>query len=351
MNQYVGMKSGGGQSDFVDYRSDTVTKPSEEMKQAAMECPLGDDVYGEDPTVNALEEKMSVMLGKEAALFLPSGSMSNLVSLLAHCGRGEEVLVGDQYHIYRDEAHGASVLGGIAMDPLKTNAFGAVKLDDVIKAIKPNDSHCAITKLLCLENTVSGCVQNQVDIDTIAATAKENGLAVHLDGARLFNAAATQDANVADLVKNADTVSICLSKGIGAPAGSVMVGPKNLVDYARRQRKLLGGGMRQVGIIAACCLYGLEHNVPRLKHDHMKTKHLGTELAKIAQLGINLDMVQTNMMFINPGRDDAEALSAFLYERDILIGGQNSPRMVVHLDISEDDIERTIGAFNDFYRN
>jgi threonine aldolase len=351
MNQYVGMKSSSGEAGFVDFRSDTVTKPSDEMKQAAMECPLGDDVYGEDPTVNALEEKMSKMLDKEAALFLPTGSMSNLVSLLAHCKRGEEILVGDQYHIYRDEARGASVLGGIAMDPLKTDVFGAMKLDDMIEAIKPDDSHCAITKLLCLENTVSGCVQNQADIDTIATTAKEKGLTVHLDGARLFNAAAAQNANVADLAKNADTVSICLSKGIGAPAGSVMVGPKKLVDYARRQRKLLGGGMRQIGIIAACCLYGLEHNVPRLRHDHMKTKHLGTELSKIAQLGINLDMVQTNMMFINPGENDREALSAFLYERGILIGGQNSPRMVVHLDISEDDVERTISAFNEFYRN
>ncbi|MBT5074267.1 MAG: low-specificity L-threonine aldolase, partial [Kordiimonadaceae bacterium] len=169
--------------------------------------------------------------------------------------------------------------------------------------------------------------------------------------ARLFNAAAAQDADVAELAKNADTVSICLSKGIGAPAGSVMVGPKNLVNYARRQRKLLGGGMRQVGIIAACCLYGLEHNVPRLKYDHMKTKHLGTELSKIEQLGINLDMVQTNMIYINPGDDDAEALRSFLYERGILIGGQRSARIVVHLDISEDDIEKTVKAFNDFYKN
>lgn len=351
MNQYVGLKSRNSQSDFIDFRSDTVTKPSEEMKQAAMECALGDDVYGEDPTVNALEDKMSEMLGKEAALFLPTGSMSNLVSLLAHCGRGEEILVGDQYHIYRDEAHGASVLGGISMDPLTTDAFGAISLDDVIKGIKPDDSHCAITKTLCLENTVSGCVQNQKEIDVIAIAAKKNGLTVHLDGARLFNAATAQDAHIADLTKNVDTVSICLSKGIGAPAGSVMVGPKHLVDYARRQRKLLGGGMRQVGIIAACCLYGLEHNVPRLKHDHMKTKHLATELSKITQLGINLDMVQTNMLFVNPGEDDSEALSTYLYERGIIVGGQARSRMVVHLDISEDDVERTICAFNDFYRN
>jgi|TARA_B110000305_G_scaffold63810_1_gene71001 threonine aldolase len=350
MTHYVGMKSTNGQSGFIDFRSDTVTKPSSEMKQAAMDCVLGDDVYGEDPTVNELEEKMATLLEKEAALFLPTGSMSNLVSLLAHCGRGEEILVGDKYHIYRDEANGASVLGGIAMDPLKTDVFGALDIHDIIKAIKPNDSHCSITKLLCLENTVAGCVQNQKDIDIIATTAKKSDLAIHLDGARLFNAAVAQEVSISTLVKNVDTVSICLSKGLGAPAGSVMVGPKKLVNYARRQRKLLGGGMRQIGIIAACCLYGIEHNVKQLKHDHIKTKRLSSELSKISQLGINLDMVQTNMMFIHPDRDEAEALSTFLYERKILIGGQNSPRMVVHLDISEDDIESTISAFNEFYQ-
>jgi threonine aldolase len=351
MNQYAGMASTDGRTDYIDFRSDTVTKPSLGMKQAAMECPLGDDVYGEDPTVNRLEEKTATMLNKEAALFLPTGSMSNLVSLLAHCRRGEEVLVGDQYHIYRDEAKGASVLGGIALEPLKTDQFGAVKLDDMLCAIKPDDSHCAITKLLSIENTVAGCVQNQLEIDKIAIAAKENGLSVHLDGARLFNAAVAQGANVADLVRNMDTISICLSKGIGAPAGSVMVGPKQLVDYARRQRKLLGGGMRQVGIIAACCLYGIEYNVPRLKQDHIKTKQLGEELSKIEPLGIDMDMVQTNMLFLNTVEEDTAALRGFLNERGILIGGQVKPRMVVHLDISEDDIERTIGAFNDFYRN
>lgn len=351
MSQYDGMTSALGQSNYVDLRSDTVTRPSDVMKQAAMDCPLGDDVYGEDPTVNKLEETMAEMLGKEAGLFLPTGSMSNLVSLLAHCQRGEEVLVGDQYHIYRDEARAASVLGGIAMEPLKTNAFGAVNLDDVVGAIKPDDSHCAITKLLSLENTVAGCVQNQHKIDAIALAAKQNGLSVHLDGARLFNAAAAQECHVSELVKNMDTVSLCLSKGVGAPAGSIMVGPKHLVDYARRQRKMLGGGMRQAGILAACCLYGIEHNVPKLKEDHLKTKRLSEALSKIEQLGINQDMVQTNMLFLNPGEEDASALKAFLNEKGIFIGGQAKARLVVHLDISENDIDRIIYAFNDFYRN
>lgn len=349
MSQYSNMMS-PSDGHFIDFRSDTATKPSNEMKQAAMECPLGDDVYGEDPTVNALEKKMATILDKEAGLFLPTGSMSNLVSLLSHCGRGEEVLVGDQYHIYRDEARSASVLGGISMTPIKTDQFGEVNLLDIIGAIKPNDSHCPITKLLSLENTVAGCVQDQTKLDTLMIAAKERGLSVHLDGARLFNAAVAQKANIADLAKFADTVSICLSKGIGAPAGSVMVGPKNLVDYARRQRKLLGGGMRQVGFIAACGNYGIDYNVPRLKCDHVKAKNLGTELSKIPQLGINIDMVQTNMLFLNPVSEDVEDLIVFLYDRNIIIGGQSSIRMVVHLDISEDDIERTIDAFNDFYK-
>lgn len=351
MSHYSEMVSGDGSKTYIDFRSDTVTKPSFEMKQAAMEAPLGDDVYGEDPTVQALEEKMADLIGKEAALFLPTGSMSNLVSLLSHCARGEEVLVGDQYHIYSAEAHGASVLGGLALHPIRTDQYGAVKLDDVLEAIKPDDCHYAVTKLLCLENTVSGCVQDQVTIDTIACAAKKKGLRIHLDGARLFNAAAAQNANVKDLAKNADTVSICLSKGIGAPVGSVMVGPKVLVDYARRQRKMLGGGMRQAGFIAACCLYGLEHNVPLLKHDHKKTLYLAQELSNIEALSVNLDMVQTNMLFINPGDEDAAALSAFLYDRNILVSSSSTARMVVHLDISESDIQLTIDAFNDFYRN
>lgn len=349
MSAYAAMMSGEGDQ-FIDFRSDTVTRPNVEMKQAAMDCLLGDDVYGEDPTVNALEEKVANMTGKEAALFLPSGSMSNLVAILSHCARGEELLVGDQYHIFDAEAHGASVLGGIAMQSLKTDRYGSIKQSDVLAAIRPDDSHYAITKLLCLENTVSGCVQNQTDMDSITTAAKEHGLSVHLDGARLFNAAIAQNTNVKDLARHADTVSICLSKGIGAPVGSVMSGPRTLVSYARRQRKLLGGGMRQAGFIAACCLYGLEHNVPRLIEDHKKAKYLAQELAALGPLSIDLDMVQTNMVFISAG-EDAAALSAFLYEREILVTPSSVARMVVHLDISESDIEKTIDAFKDFYRN
>lgn len=349
MSQYADMMGADG-NHHTDFRSDTVTRPGPEMKQAAMDCALGDDVYGEDPTVKLLEETVATLMDKEAALFLPSGSMSNLVSVLSHCARGEELLVGDQYHIYDAEAHSASVLGGISMHPLKTDRYGSIKLDDVLSAIRPDNSHYAITKLLCLENTVSGCVQIQSEMDAIAIAAKKRGLSIHLDGARLFNAAAAQKANVKELAKHADTVSVCLSKGIGAPVGSVMSGPNNLVTYARRQRKLLGGAMRQAGFIAACCLYGLEYNVPLLNNDHKKARYLAEELAAIETLSIDLDRVQTNMLFINPG-EDAKALGSFLYEKGILIAVSPVSRMVVHLDISESDIEKTIDAFKEFYRN
>ena len=313
---------------------------------------LGDDVYGEDPTVNALEEKMAETFNKEAALFLPTGSMSNLTAMLSHCARGEEIIVGDQYHIFRDEAHGASVLGGIALHPLLTDQFGAVLVDDVINAIKPDDSHCAISKLLCLENTVAGCVQDQNKIDAMAITAKENGLKVHLDGARLFNAAVASGARPDSLVKNMDSVSICLSKGLGAPAGSVLVGEKEFIRYARRQRKLLGGGMRQIGIIAACGLYALDHNIERMADDHKNAYRLAEALKSIDQIAINLEKVQTNMLYIEPDADDRESLKAFLHEKNILIGGFNpAARMIVHLDISDDDIDYTIQAFKDFYKN
>lgn len=353
MNQYSEMPSGkDSETNYIDFRSDTLTKPSQQMKQAAMDCQLGDDVYGEDPTANALESKMAELLGKEAALFLPTGSMSNLVAMLSHCGRGEEIIVGDQYHIYRDEAHGASVLGGIALDPLPTDQFGAVNIDDVINSIKPDDFHYTITKLLCLENTVAGCVQNQDDIDAMAIAARSHGLKVHMDGARLFNAAVAQNVTASSLVKNVDSVSICLSKGLGAPVGSVLSGSKDFIDYGRRQRKLLGAGMRQIGILAACGIYALDHNIDRMADDHKNAKRLAQELAKIEQIKINLEAVHTNMLYIEPDKEDRDALKAYLNEKNIILGGFSpAARMVVHLDISDDDIDITIEAFKDFYKN
>lgn len=355
-SQYSGMQQTGLENNTeqkrVDFRSDTVSMPSEAMKQFASSCPLGDDVYEEDPTVKALEEKTAELLGKPAALFFPTGTQSNLAAVLSHCQRGEEVLIGDQYHIYRDEARGVSVLGGVTMESITTDKTGRMSLDAIKDAIKPDDPHCAITKLVCLENTVSGCVQNQQELNAIADHAHQKNLFVHLDGARLFNAAAAQDLTLSDLVKNIDSISVCLSKGLGAPAGSVLVGSTELIKTAKRNRKMLGGGMRQVGFLAACGLYALENNVNRLADDHHIAKQLANELSNIEQLEVDLDRVQTNMLFIRPKADNHQQLQEFLGQHNILIGGQTPfIRMVIHMDISKEDAERTVDLFKQFFRD
>lgn len=336
----------------VDLRSDTVSMPSEAMKLYASSCPLGDDVFDEDPTVKALEAKIAELLGKPAALFFPTGTQSNLSAVLSHCQRGEEVLVGDNYHIYRDEARGVSVLGGVTMDSIITDETGRMLLRDIQDAIKPDDPHCAITRLVCLENTVAGCVQNQQEQDAIADYAHKMNLSVHLDGARLFNAAAAQENDISDLVKKVDSVSICLSKGLGTPAGSVLVGTTDLIKTAKRNRKMLGGGMRQVGFLAACGLYALENNVNRLADDHRIAKQLANELSSIEQLEVDLDKVQTNMLFIRPKANNHQQLQEFLGQHNVLIGGQKPfIRMVTHMDILEEDAERTVDLFKQFFRN
>ncbi|HPY41924.1 MAG TPA: GntG family PLP-dependent aldolase, partial [Thiolinea sp.] len=227
-----------------------------------------DDVYEEDPTVKALEQRLANMLTKEAALFFPSGTQSNLAALLCHCQRGEEVIVGEKYHTFLHEARGASVLGGIAMHPLPTSHLGQIEIEDMLAAIKPDDIHDPISKLLALENTVSGCVQDQAHLTALADAAHEKGLSVHLDGARFFNAVVKQQKTAAELAAPMDSVSICLSKGLGTPAGSVLVGSEKLIHYAKRQRKILGGGMRQSGMLAAAGLYALDYNIERLAQDH-----------------------------------------------------------------------------------
>ncbi|PCJ50696.1 MAG: low-specificity L-threonine aldolase [Gammaproteobacteria bacterium] len=335
----------------VDYRSDTVSMPSEAMKLYAASCPLGDDVFEEDPTVKALEEKVADLLGKPAALFFPTGTQSNLAAVLSHCQRGEEVLIGDNYHIYRDEARGVSVLGGVTMETMTTDKTGRLLLEDIKAAIKPDDPHCAITRLVCLENTVSGCVQNQQELDAIADYAHKNNLSVHLDGARLFNAAAAQESAISDMAKKADSVSLCLSKGLGTPAGSVLVGSRDLIKRAKRNRKMLGGGMRQVGFLAACGIYALDNNVNRLVDDHRIAKQLANELSTIEQLEVDLDLVQTNMLFIRPRANNHQQLQEFLGQHNVLIGGQVPfIRMVTHMDILEEDAERTVDLFKQFYQ-
>jgi len=334
---------------IVDLRSDTVTRPGEAMRRAMAEAEVGDDVYGEDATVNALEQRAATLLGKEAGLYVASGTQSNLLALLAHCQRGEEYIAGETYHSYAEEGGGASVLGGIAVHPLAIDARGAITPEQVESAIKPDDFHYPVTRLVCLENTVSGHVQPLEQHRAIAAVARRHGLSVHLDGARLMNAAVALGRPAAEVADCADSVSLCLSKGLGAPVGSVLSGPKDFIARARRSRKMLGGGMRQAGILAAAGLYALDHHIDRLAEDHANAKRLAEGLA--ACKGLEVDAPETNMVFIAPAEEDLEPLRAHLATRGIIIAAQRpKTRLVTHLDVTPGDVDRVIEAFGAFYK-
>ncbi|NNE62889.1 MAG: low-specificity L-threonine aldolase [Gammaproteobacteria bacterium] len=332
---------------MVDLRSDTVTRPGPGMYEAMMTAPLGDDVYGDDETVNRLEQKTAKLLGKQAGLFVASGTQSNLIAMLSHCRRGEEVITAEKYHVSLSEARGASVLGGIAISPLQANKNGSLKPEQVSAAIKPDDPHYPISRLLCLENTVSGTVQKPENILALCKAGRAGGLSLHLDGARLMNASVALGIAAAQLVEPFDSVSLCLSKGLGAPVGSVLCGSNEFIHQARRNRKLLGGGMRQAGILAACGLYALEHNIDRLADDHANAALLAEGLSAIECLNVRQ---QTNMVFVEIADDHAAGLQAGLLERGIIISaGYPVIRLVIHLDMSKSDIERVIDAITEFY--
>lgn len=344
---------------IADFRSDTVTRPSDAMKDAMMSAPLGDDVYGDDPTTNALEEKAAEMLGKDAAVFVPTGTQSNLAGVMAHCGRGDEYLIGQHYHVYVYEAGGTSVLGSAFPHPLPVDARGALNPDDIAAAIKADDAHFPITKLVSAENTVNGCAHSKEYMDSIAKVAHDHGLSAHCDGARLFNAAVKTKTDPARLVQDFDTVSICLSKGLGTPAGSILVGNQEAVAKARRLRKMLGGGMRQSGILAGAGLYALEHNIDRLEDDHDRAGRLADRLMSIEGISLERDRVETNMVFITMGNEDKpisdealENLSDFMKERGILVNAGRVMRLVTHLDINDDackQLAEALGGFIDHY--
>ena len=332
----------------IDLRSDTVTKPSVEMRRAMMEAEVGDDVYGEDPTVNKLESLAAGMLGTEAALFCTSGTQSNLLALMAHCERGDEYIVGQYAHTYRYEGGGAAVLGSIQPQPLDFEEDGTLDLGKVSKAIKPEDSHYARTKLLCLENTHMGKVLPLSYLKEAREFADAKGLPMHLDGARVFNAAVEQGVDVREITRNFDTISCCLSKGLGAPVGSVLCGPETRINKARRWRKLLGGGMRQAGILAAAGIYALSHHIERLKADHENAMALARGLERIDGIEVNPQRVQTNILFADI-KADMNRLCRFLKEREIIIDNANHLRLVTHLDISAGDVEETLKAFREFF--
>lgn len=333
---------------MIDFRSDTVTRPSAAMRAVMSQAPVGDDVYGDDPSVNALEAKMAERTGKEAALLVPSGTQSNLIALLTHCARGDEYIVGQNYHTYLYESGGAAALGSIVPQPIAVEADGSLDLQKVAAVIKPKDLHFANSKLLSLENTHSGKVISQDYLQTAIAFARSHQLAVHLDGARVFNAAVAQQLDVMDITRPFDTVSVCCSKGLGAPIGSLLCGPREFIQSARRWRKMLGGGMRQAGILAAAIDYALDHHVERLADDHAHALQLQNALAQLPELEV--DAAHTNMLYIEfSSLEIATQVGAFLRENGILISVGKRVRLVTHLDISAADIERFVALLKQFF--
>lgn len=340
------------QDAICDLRSDTVTRPDAPMRAAIAEAKVGDDVYGDDPTVNALESHAAELLGKESAVFVASGTQGNLCALLAHCQRGEEIIVGSGYHVYIDEAAGASVLGGIALCPIAEDKDGALSPKAITAAVKPDDSHCPISRLLSLENTYHGSAIPMARMEAARDAARRQGLAVHLDGARFFNATAALGVPPGALAATADTLSICLSKGLGAPAGALLLGPKDLMKSARRWRKMLGGGMRQAGILAAAGFYALRHNVARLAEDHARAEALSATLMDLASNHGGEVRQATNMVFLTPSAQDHGPLRQHMKERRILIGAQwPTIRMVLHKDIDDEKLARVQTAFESYYGN
>lgn len=334
---------------LIDLRSDTVTKPTPGMRAAMAAAEVGDDVYGEDPTVNRLEATAAALLNKEAALFVCSGTQSNLLGLMSHCERGDEYLVGQQAHTYKYEGGGAAVLGSIQPQPLDNEPDGTLDLNRVAQAIKPDDPHFARTRLLCLENTHGGKVLPTDYLTRAENLARNAGLGMHLDGARLFNAAVKLGVPAKELAKHFDSVSICLSKGLGAPVGSVLCASKPLIARARRWRKVLGGGMRQAGVLAAAGLYAIDQHVERLAEDHANAARLAEGLLQIDEITVDPASAQTNMVFMRVAPDRAAALKKYLADAGILIGSGAHVRLVTHLDVRAVDVDAAVAAVKDFF--
>ena len=333
----------------IDLRSDTVTRPTPAMRAAMLEAAVGDDVYGEDPTVNALQQRLAADLGFEAALFVPTGTQSNLIALMSHCERGDEYLVGADAHTYKFEGGGAAVLGSIQPQPIAHDVDGSLPLDKVAAAIKPVDPHFARTRLLALENTWHGRVLPMDYLKAARAFASERGLGLHLDGARLFNAAVACGVPAREIARYFDSVSVCLSKGLGAPVGSVLVSSAALIEKARRWKKVTGGGWRQAGMLAAAAQYALDHHVDRLADDHARAVMLAAGLGDLP--GVKLLGQHTNMVFIDVPADRLRELDVHLRSAGIRISIGYLPtlRLVTHLDIDDEGVARTIAAFRQFF--
>ena len=343
---------------FVDLRSDTVTQPTPGMREAMAAAALGDDVFGDDPSVNALQEKIAAMLGFEAALYVPTGTQGNLCGILAHCQRGDEYIVGQMQHSYRWEGGGAAVFGSVQPQPLDHQPDGTLALADIEAAIKPDDPHFARTRLLALENTLGGKLLPMQYLAQATELARSHGLATHLDGARLFNAAVAQAAQAGGdpraearrIAMHFDSVSVCFSKGLGAPVGSALCGSRELIQRARRIRKMAGGAMRQAGVIAAAASYALDHQVDRLAQDHALARRLAEGLAGIE--GLQVEPPQTNILFVDltgPARERSAALLEHLAQQGVAATGLYRLRFVTHLDVDQAGIDHAVAAIRSFF--
>lgn len=333
----------------IDLRSDTVTKPSEAMRQAMAKAEVGDDVYRDDPTVNRLENYAAEMLGFEAALFTASGTQANLIGIMSHCGRGDEYIVGQLAHTYKYEGGGAAVLGSIQPQPIEFEPDSTLSLTKVEEKIKPDDIHFARTRLLCLENTQNGKTLPLDYLEQAAVFARDKKLSLHLDGARLFNAVVKQNVPARDITRHFDSVSVCLSKGLGAPVGSLLCGSRSFIEQARKWRKMVGGGMRQAGILAAAGLYALENNVERLALDHEHAEILAGGLSLFDRMEVARDPAQTNMAFFTMVPEEAQKMADFLKKNNIIISPGRTTRLVTHLDISREDIAFTLAKIDEFF--
>jgi threonine aldolase len=339
--------------DYIDLRSDTVTKPTPEMREAMAEAEVGDDVYRDDPTVNHLEQRAAEMLGKKSSVFVPSGTMGNLIALLVHCQRGAEVIVGNQSHIYLNEAGGMAALGGIQPCPIPNQPDGTLAVDDILSSIRSEDVHHPITRLICLENTQNICGGVPLTAEythRVGEIARRNGLSLHIDGARIFNSASAQNVPVRELVEPADSVMFCLSKGLAAPLGSMLIGTKQFIQRARHIRKMLGGGMRQVGVVAAAGMISLEKMTKRLGDDHARAKKLADGLRGVSGLVVDQNSPYTNMVYLNLSEEvqvTTQQIAQKLKDYGVLVDPENARRfrLVTHYLIDDPAVETTVAGF------
>ncbi len=330
---------------MIDLRSDTVTRPTVAMRAAMAAAEVGDDVYGDDPTANRLQSMAAERFGFESALLFPTGTQSNLSALMTHCGRGDEYIVGQEAHAYKYEQGGAAVLGSIQPQPLEQEPHGGISIARIAAAIKPDDAHFARTRLLALENTMSGRVLPREYVSEATRFAQARGLTCHLDGARLYNAIVKMKISEADAAAGFDSVSVCLSKGLGAPAGTLLVGSAPFIAEARRWRKALGGGMRQVGMIAAAGIYALEHHVLRLEEDHATAQFLGDGLRR---LGLEVSVPETNMVYVTIPDATVDPLRAHLLKHQVVANLAPRMRLVTHLDVPQARAAQALDAFNSY---